>query len=72
MAGLKCYRIMNENTATALAFGITRTDLPEGDPMYVTFVDLGHASLQVRVVTPGSPSRYFGWATSGYFVYWVY
>lgn len=49
VAGLNCYRIMNENTATALAYGITKTDLPETDPLYVAFVDLGYSSLQVGV-----------------------
>lgn len=38
---------MNENTATALAYGIYKTDLPEEEPIHVAFVDLGHSSLQV-------------------------
>jgi hypothetical protein len=40
---------MNETTATALAYGIYKQDLPapEEKPRNVVFVDCGHASLQV-------------------------
>ena len=48
LAGLKCLRLMNEPTATALAYGIFKTDLPEEVPVNVAFVDVGNASLQVR------------------------
>lgn len=47
IAGVNCLRLLNENTATALAFGIYKQDLPEKDPVNVAFVDLGHAALQV-------------------------
>ena len=50
IAGFNCLRLMNETTATALAYGIFRTDLPEDNPQHVMFVDMGHASLQVCVV----------------------
>lgn len=47
IAGLNCLRLVNETTATALAYGIFKTDLPENDPMHVVFVDVGHAHTQV-------------------------
>lgn len=50
IAGLRPLRLMHETTATALAYGIYRTDLPENDPINVVFVDVGHASMQVCVV----------------------
>jgi heat shock protein 4 len=50
IAGLTCLRLMNEITATALAYGIYKTDLPEKDPVNVVFVDMGHQALQVSIV----------------------
>lgn len=50
IAGLNCLRTLNETTATALAYGIYKTDLPESEPVHVAFVDMGHSSLQVSVV----------------------
>lgn len=47
IAGLNCLRLVNETTATALAYGIFKTDLPENDPVHVAFVDVGHAHTQV-------------------------
>lgn len=42
-------RLFNETTATALAYGIYKQDLPapEEKPRNVVFVDCGHSSLQV-------------------------
>ena len=48
IAGLSCLRLMNDNTATALAYGIYKTDLPETDPVTVAFIDMGQASFQAR------------------------
>lgn len=48
IAGVQCLRLMQEITATALAFGIYKTDLPEKDPLNVVFVDVGYSSLQVN------------------------
>lgn len=48
IAGLNCLRLMPETTATALSYGIYKTDLPEKDAINVAFVDIGEASLQVR------------------------
>lgn len=59
IAGLTCLRLMNEITATALAYGIYKTDLPEKDPVNVAFVDMGHQALQVTV--PCWPSYFLAW-----------
>lgn len=47
IAGVNCLRLINETTATALAYGIYKTDLPETDPVHVAFVDVGHCHTQV-------------------------
>ncbi|KAL8113861.1 hypothetical protein AgCh_020955 [Apium graveolens] len=51
IAGLHPLRLIHETTATALAYGIYKTDLPENDPLNVAFVDIGHASMQVCVAS---------------------
>ena len=50
IAGLTPLRIVNENTATALGYGIYKTDLPEDKPVHVAIVDYGHVGIQVSVV----------------------
>jgi heat shock protein 4 len=51
IAGLNPLRLMNDTTAAALGYGITKTDLPEAeDPRHVVFCDFGHSSYQVAVV----------------------
>lgn len=50
IAGINCLRLINETTATALAYGIYKTDLPETDAIHVAFVDVGHSSTQVSIV----------------------
>ena len=45
VAGLNILRLVHETTATALAFGIYKTDWTD-KPQYFAFVDGGHASLQ--------------------------
>ncbi|RDX79265.1 Heat shock 70 kDa protein 15, partial [Mucuna pruriens] len=50
IAGLHPLRLIHEMTATALAYGIYKTDLPENDQLNVAFVDVGHASMQVCIV----------------------
>lgn len=47
VAGLNILRLVHETTATALAFGIYKTDWTD-KPQYFAFVDGGHASLQAR------------------------
>lgn len=49
IAGLHPLHLIHETTATALAYGIYKTDLPESDPLNVAFVDIGHASMQVCI-----------------------
>ncbi|KAI8918865.1 heat shock protein 70 family [Entophlyctis helioformis] len=56
VAGLHCLKLMNDTTASALGYGITKTDLPDPadpktKPRNVVFVDLGHSSYQVAVVS---------------------
>ncbi|KAK0569946.1 adenyl-nucleotide exchange factor sse1 [Tilletia horrida] len=51
IAGLNPLRLMNDTTATALGWGITKSDLPDADhPRHVVFCDFGHSSFQVSVV----------------------
>ncbi|KAI9033507.1 heat shock protein 70 family [Hyaloraphidium curvatum] len=55
ISGLNCLRVLNDTTAVALGYGITRTDLPDpqaadAKPRHVLFVDFGHASFQVALV----------------------
>lgn len=50
IAGLKCLRLINETTATALAYGIYKTDLPDTEAINVAFVDVGHSATQVSIV----------------------
>ncbi|KAG2549780.1 hypothetical protein PVAP13_9KG259900 [Panicum virgatum] len=50
IAGLRPLRLFHETTATALAYGIYKTDLPEHDQLNVAFVDVGHGSMQVSIV----------------------
>ncbi|KAK6912093.1 Heat shock protein 70 family [Dillenia turbinata] len=49
IAGLHPLRLLHETTATALSYGIYKTDLPEGDQLNIAFVDIGHASMQVCI-----------------------
>ncbi|XP_042397886.1 heat shock 70 kDa protein 14-like [Zingiber officinale] len=51
IAGLHPLRLFHETTATALAYGIYKTDLPENDQINVAFVDAGHASMQVCIAS---------------------
>ncbi|KAG6837011.1 hypothetical protein H0H93_016473 [Arthromyces matolae] len=51
IAGLNALRLINETTAVALGYGITKSDLPEPEnPRHVAFVDVGHSSLSVSIV----------------------
>ncbi|XP_052621230.1 heat shock 70 kDa protein 15-like [Lactuca sativa] len=47
IAGLHPLWLMHETIATALAYGIYKTDLPENEQLNVAFIDIGHASMQV-------------------------
>ena len=52
IAGLKCLRLINDTTATALGYGITKLDLPtaEEKPRRVAFVDIGHSNYTCSIV----------------------
>ncbi|EME86403.1 uncharacterized protein MYCFIDRAFT_60889 [Pseudocercospora fijiensis CIRAD86] len=51
VAGLKVLRLINETTATALGYGITKTDLPgpEEKPRRVAFIDIGHSNYTCSI-----------------------
>lgn len=52
VAGLKLLRLVNDTTATALGWGITKLDLPapEEKPRRVAFVDIGHSNYTCSIV----------------------
>lgn len=52
IAGLKVLRLINDTTATALGYGITKLDLPSADekPRRVMIVDIGHTDYTASVV----------------------
>ncbi|CAM1511133.1 Fc.00g086460.m01.CDS01 [Cosmosporella sp. VM-42] len=52
IAGLKLLRLINDGTAAALGWGITKLDLPtaEEKPRRVCFIDIGHSSFTVTIV----------------------
>lgn len=52
VANLKILRLLNDNTAIALGYGITKTDLPEGDAKSrrVMFVDIGYSDYTASIV----------------------
>ncbi|KAF2747863.1 heat shock protein Hsp88 [Sporormia fimetaria CBS 119925] len=52
IAGLKALRLINDTTAAALGWGITKTDLPapEEKPKRVCFVNIGHSNYTVTIV----------------------
>jgi heat shock protein 4 len=52
ISGLKLLRLMNDTTAAALGWGITKLDLPTGDekPRRVVFIDIGHSNYTCSIV----------------------
>lgn len=52
IAGLKTLRLINDTTAIALGYGITKLDLPSAEekPRRVVFVDIGHSNYTASVV----------------------
>ncbi|ORY64900.1 hsp88-like protein [Pseudomassariella vexata] len=52
IAGLKMLRLMNDTTAAALGYGITKLDLPgpEEKPRRVAFIDIGHSNYTCSIV----------------------
>ncbi|KAG0167375.1 adenyl-nucleotide exchange factor sse1 [Apophysomyces sp. BC1034] len=51
IAGLNCLRLVNDLTAAALGYGITKTDLPEEKARNVVFVDVGHSSYSASIAS---------------------
>lgn len=51
IAGLKPLRLIHDCTATALGYGIYKTDFSSNGPTYVVFVDIGHCDTQVSLVS---------------------
>ncbi|KAI9669460.1 MAG: adenyl-nucleotide exchange factor sse1 [Caeruleum heppii] len=52
VAGLKLLRLINDTTAVALGYGITKLDLPSAEekPRRVAFVDIGHSTYTCSIV----------------------
>ncbi|KAJ5180690.1 Hsp70 chaperone Hsp88 [Penicillium capsulatum] len=52
IAGLNVLRLVNDTTATALGYGITKLDLPgpEEKPRRVVFVDIGYSDYTATIV----------------------
>mmetsp|Transcript_41316 Transcript_41316/g.75448 ORF Transcript_41316/g.75448 Transcript_41316/m.75448 type:complete len:856 (-) Transcript_41316:158-2725(-) len=51
IAGISVLRLMNEHTATALAYGIYRSnDFDETKPLNVAFASMGHSLFSVSIV----------------------
>ncbi|CAK7239982.1 MAG: adenyl-nucleotide exchange factor sse1 [Sporothrix thermara] len=52
IAGISVQRLLNDTTAAALGWGITKLDLPTGDekPRRVMFIDVGHSTYTASVV----------------------
>jgi len=50
IAGLNCLRLLNDHAASALQYGIYKTNLSETDPLRVMFVDMGYSNTSVCVV----------------------
>jgi heat shock protein 4 len=52
IAGLKLLRLINDTTAAALGWGITKLDLPapEEKPRRVCFIDIGHSNYTCSIV----------------------
>ncbi|CAI0379794.1 unnamed protein product [Linum tenue] len=54
IAGLKPLRLMHDCAATALSYGIYKTDFSSTGPTYVAFIDIGHCDTQVQESNPFS------------------
>jgi heat shock 70kDa protein 4 len=50
IAELNTLRLMNDTTATALSYGITKTELPDDKSRNVAIIDVGHSNMQVAIV----------------------
>ncbi|CAK7273073.1 adenyl-nucleotide exchange factor sse1 [Sporothrix epigloea] len=52
IANISVQRLLNDTTAAALGWGITKLDLPSGDekPRRVMFIDVGHSTFTASVI----------------------
>lgn len=50
IAGINILRLLPDTTASALQWGITKLDLPETEPIYTAFVDVGQSDTSVSIV----------------------
>ncbi|KAG0174640.1 adenyl-nucleotide exchange factor sse1 [Apophysomyces sp. BC1034] len=48
---LNCLRLINDLTAVALDYGLSQSSLPKRKPKNVAFVDIGHSSYSVAIVS---------------------
>ncbi|CAL1375668.1 unnamed protein product [Linum trigynum] len=51
IASLKPLRLMHDYAATALSYGIYKTDFSRIGPTYVPIIDIGHCDTQVSIVS---------------------
>ncbi|KAJ7963831.1 Heat shock 70 kDa protein [Quillaja saponaria] len=51
IAGLKPLRLIHDCTATALSYGIYKSDLLSAGPTFVAFVDIGQCDTQVSIAS---------------------
>ncbi|TKY46872.1 Heat shock 70 kDa protein 16 [Spatholobus suberectus] len=51
IAGLKPLRLIHDCTATALSYGMYKTDFRGAGPVYVAFIDIGHCDTQVAIAS---------------------
>ncbi|XP_020230583.1 heat shock 70 kDa protein 16 [Cajanus cajan] len=51
IAGLKPLRLIHDCTATALSYGMYKTDFGSASPVYVAFIDIGHCDTQVSIAS---------------------
>ncbi|KAG4303991.1 hypothetical protein PORY_002644 [Pneumocystis oryctolagi] len=51
ISGLNPLGIINDTTAAALSYGITKTDLPENKPRNVCLIDIGYSNYTVSIIS---------------------
>ncbi|KAK4778459.1 hypothetical protein SAY86_005987 [Trapa natans] len=51
IAGLKPLRLIHDCTATALSYGIYKSDFSNRGPTYIAFIDIGHCDTQVCIAS---------------------
>ncbi|KAK7300084.1 hypothetical protein RJT34_10916 [Clitoria ternatea] len=49
IVGLRPLRLIHDCTATAISYGVYKTDFPSAAPMHVAFIDIGHCDTQVCI-----------------------